>query len=107
MKTYGDMPDSHRELVKELVVLEKYFDDHQDTVPPEAAAKGFLCCAHDWYSLHMGEEGQRLLYRAEARCPGYFANLLDDQASRDPDFNILVENLKKTSAVKTFVRLGY
>ena len=107
MRYYGDIPIQHLELVKELEILEDWFNENGDGVPPKAAAKGAVCMAHDYFSMEMEEEADRLLIMAEKQYPGYFKKQIHDDALKDKDFNTLVENLKRSIGLGTMKLLGF
>lgn len=107
MKTYGDIPAHDRDLILQLEALETWFYEHGKELPSLSIAKGFSCIAHDYYSIFMDEEGERLLKFADKRCPGYFETAIHYHVAKDKEFAILVENLKKTSALKLMESLGY
>ena len=107
MKFYGDIPTSHRELIRELEDLETWFKDNKDLVPPLSEAKGYVAISHDYYLMEMEEEGQRLLVMADKSYPGYFESAINDHRSKDRDFNQLVENLKETMAIDLMRSYGF
>jgi hypothetical protein len=89
---YGDIPEDHRKLAKELLELEEWFDNHPE-VEPADRAKGMTCCAHDWYSMGDDDKGSELLIKANEICPGYFDNEMQVDVLKDPDFAVLVQSL--------------
>ena len=107
MKTYGDIPQKDRELIKELEDLELWFDEHKYSVDSEKAAKGFTCLAHDYYGLYMEEEGNRLIRRAEHISPNYFRSRIYEQTKRDRAFNDLVERLTLSHAMDLMKEFGF
>jgi len=107
MKYYGDIPKSHRILINELESLEKWFKKHGDTLPLLSAAKGYVCMAHDWYSMDIEEEGERCLKAADAICPGYFKAPILSQAKRDADFAYLLSRLEYGLGLDVLLSLGY
>ena len=108
MKLYGDVPESHKILVAELNSLENWFKINGDEVPLLSAAKGFTCMAHDWFSIGVEEEGERLLKGAESLCPGYFKGPILSQITRDMSFAYLVGRLTEDEiAVDVMRSLGF
>ena len=98
MRTYGEMPREHLELLRELEILEFMIDDREDVLPMLLTAKGLTSISYDYFAIHMEEEGERLLKRVNTKCPGYFVGPIFSQMSRDPEFKILVESLRKIPA---------
>lgn len=92
MKNPGDMPDEHRSLATALLVQEAIVSQDR-SLTKEEKAQGFTCLAHDWYDIDLEEEGNRLLLKAEALCPGYFKTTINQQTQADADFAFLVERL--------------
>lgn len=108
MKFAGDIPQKDRELIEELETLEAWFRDNGAGVPPLTAAKGMTCMAHDWYTLYLEEEGERLLKEAEKLYPGYFEYPIYIHMEKDKDFNNLVNSLKKIPlGLDMMVSLGF
>jgi hypothetical protein len=107
MKYYGDIPVEHLEIVRELIVLERWFHDHGDTVPSLLAAKGFVSMSHDYFSMFMDEEGVRLLTKAENCHKGYFKGPIYEHANKDGAYDFLVESLKNTSGIKLMRSFGF
>lgn len=104
---YGDIPAEHLKLVEELQYLERLVNAHIEDFPSLALGKGFVCSAHDYYSIFMDEEGERLLKLVDQHCPGYFyAPILIHMAS-DNEFNKLIQGLKKTAALEVMISLGF
>jgi hypothetical protein len=93
MKLHGDVPQEHRELASQLEEMETYFDGNL-SAPLEMIAKGYVCLAHDWFSIGEEDEGHRLLGKADRVFPGYFTNKASDHADEDPDFARLMVNLR-------------
>jgi hypothetical protein len=107
MKSYGDIPKDHVNLVEELVQLENWFYENGAEISPISAAKGFTCIAHDYFSMHMEEEGSRLLNLAEKQYPGYFGSAIHIHVEKDKDFEQLVKNLKNSLAIDVLISLGF
>ena len=107
MKCYGDIPEDHRILAKELESLERWFLEHGENIPLLSAAKGFTCMSHDYFHLYFEEEGERLLRAADKICPGYFKGPIYTQTEKDESFACLVDGLKKSSALEVMVSLGF
>lgn len=92
MQLNGDVPEDHKILAKNLEELEKSLDS-LDKIENPTRAKALTCLAHDWYTIGMEDEGQRLLRKAEDACPGYFETVLVQQAQEDEDFNTVIQSL--------------
>jgi hypothetical protein len=107
MKYFGDISEEHRELVKELEALEKWFNEHGNDLPAGAIAKGMTCIAHDYFCMEMEETGERFLKEAEKHCPGYFKGPIFVHIDKDSDFRHLIKQLKKTLGYETMVSLGF
>lgn len=107
MKFYGDIPADHRALAEELVELESWFKNYGSGIPPLIAAKGSVCMAYDWYTIHAEEEGDRLIREAEKLCPGYFKSPIHLDVEMDREFAYLVEGLKKTLGLDLMKSLGF
>ena len=86
------MPDEHRTLATALQ-LEETLTGQDKTLPKELKAMSYTCLAHDWYDIDLEEEGNRLLLKAEAICPGYFKETINQQTAANPNFAFLVERL--------------
>lgn len=95
MKTYGDVPKYLVKPIRDLITLERWFHDNSDAVPSLAKAKGLTCIAHDYYAMHMEEEGYRFLYMVELHCPGYFKGPIYSHINKDSEFRVLINNLNK------------
>ena len=63
--------------------------------------------SYDWYSMDLEEEGERLLKKADKYCPGYFKGPIYSHISRDEDYAILVDGLKRSIAIDTMSSLGF
>lgn len=107
MKAFGDIPEEHSELIKELNVLENWFYENKDKVASLDVAKGFTCMAYDYYAMDFEEEGERLLRIVDKECPGYFKGPIYSHMAKDELFDILVYSLKKTLALDTLYYLGF
>lgn len=94
MKLLGDVPQEHKELAIQLESMEEYLDGKaKSLLPKEMIAKGYVCLAHDWYSMGEEEIGVSLLEKAEKTYPGYFKEVLIGQTLEDSDFDRLVKSL--------------
>lgn len=107
MITHGDIPEKDKVLIEELTLLENWFNEHGGGLPGLAIAKGMTCMGHDYYCIHMEEEGDRLLKRAEHYYPGYFKGPIHAQALRDVEFSFILANLKKTLGLEMMLSLGF
>ncbi len=107
MKSYGDMPEHHKRLVEELTLLEEWFYEHGSTLPILVVAKGMVCIAHDYYTMDMEEEGDRLLFLTDKHCPGYFRAPIIVHTQDDLEFFYLVEYLKLSMALEIMEYLGF
>ena len=90
---YGNVPEEHREAVKKLLEQEASLEEHIEMLP-KYVAQGYICLAHDWYEMNMEEEGQRLLLRANAVCPGYFKEHMIKHTEENQNFRIIVIRLQ-------------
>lgn len=107
MKPAGDIPADHLELARELETLENWFATEGSRISSLAAAKGFTCISHDYYSIFFDEEGDRTLIKADKEHPGYFREPIFEDMARDEDFNRLVKNLKTTPGIEIMRSLGF
>lgn len=92
MKFAGDVPKQHKELAKELEVLERIVDLGKQSNGKRAQA--YTCLAHDWYQMNVEEEGHRLLLKADKVFPGYFESSLIKSQVEDEKFRIILNNVK-------------
>lgn len=93
MKLYGDVPESHKQLVINLEDMEVHLDDKNHVFTSLDKAKAFTCLAHDWYMVGLEEEGSRLLKKAEEVSPGYFDKVVKEDMEKDENFDILVKRI--------------
>lgn len=107
MKYFGDIPAEHLETLNELVKLEDWFFTNGDTIAPSMAAKGFVSMSHDYFSMFMDEEGDRMLNIAESSCKGYFKKKIIEHRNADGSYDYLVECLKNTSGIKLMKSFGF
>ena len=103
MKFFGDLNQKERVLVEELIQMERYFEEHKYS--KSLSAKAFISLAHDWYSLHIEEEGERLLLKAAKIDPGYFSDTMSKHMSEDKEYEILVRSLTHRMAELLLVKL--
>jgi hypothetical protein len=106
-KYYGDIPEAHLELLKELQDLEAWFSEHGAEIPAVMAAKGMTCMAHDYYSMEMDEVGDRLLRNAEKLSPGYFQGAINIHRAKDKEYDKLVYQLQDTLGYQIMLSFGY
>lgn len=107
MKYYGDIPERHLEVLEELEALESWFGVFGKELSTIAAAKGFVCMAHDYYEIEFDEEGDRLIMLAEEQSPGYFKGPIHSHMSNDLAFDYLVNGLKKSLGFELMKSLGF
>lgn len=107
MRSYGDIPEIHLELLEELVALEKWFNESGTDLPIMSIAKGLVCIGHDYYVMEMEEEGDRLFVLADRYCPGYFKGPVYSHAAKDIVFASLIKSLKPTLAYNLMLSLGF
>jgi hypothetical protein len=107
LRYYGDIPEPHREILKELEMLESWFSKNGKRINPPQAAKGFVCMAHDYYHIYFDEEGERLLNVVESIVPGYFREMVWEHIESDLDFAHLVGQLVDTSGLFVMTSLGF
>jgi hypothetical protein len=88
----GNLPLDKREHAEELTKLEIEVSQSFQ-IPKEQMAKVFVCLAHDWYQMDVEEQGQRLLEKAEAVCPGYFKETIIQHRLQDKNFETVIQNL--------------
>jgi hypothetical protein len=93
---HGDIPSDHLKLAKELEEMEEFFDHPTENMPKSLIAKGFVCCAHDWYEMGDDEKGNQLLEKAEKVCPGYFENEMLKHVDEDELFDLVVLGITKS-----------
>lgn len=107
MKYYGDMPAEHVDLVKQLQALEDWFTKQGEGIPALSASKGFVAMAHDYYTLYMEEEGDRLIDMAEDSYPGYFEGSIHYHMDKDSDYKKLVKALESSLGFGLMLSYGY
>ena len=107
MRYYGDIPIDHRELSEELVQLELWLNERIKEFPILDVAKGMVCISHDYYSMEMEEEGDRLINIAEKHCPGYFKGPIYVHMEKDETFEYLVSKLRKSLAAELMATYGF
>lgn len=107
MKTYGDLPEEHAKLVKQLCRMEELLTEYGSKLSPLSISKGLTCIAHDYHAMDMEEEGDRLLRAAEKTCPGYFKGPILVHVDQDRDYYRLVLQLTDTLALETMISLGF
>lgn len=88
-----DVPEWQKELAPELRKIEQSIDDMLPEISPAQKAKCYVSLAYDWYSMGAIAEGQNLIKKAEAICPGYFANEARKQMAESPTFNYLMNQI--------------
>jgi len=91
MKLGGDLSDKQKEQGAELTKFERLVDG--DPYTNERKAQIYTCLAHDWFQLDMEEEGNRLVLKAEAVCPGYFKGPVIQHQLENPGFDTVIKNL--------------
>lgn len=108
MKTYGDIPQDHENLIKELNTLLEFLILNKDSLPHLMFSKSMTCIAHDYFAIDMEEEAQGYLIMAAEHSPGYFMAPIFCEMKNDPLFNYLVNDLKGNQfALRTMTELGF
>jgi hypothetical protein len=107
MTPYGDIPDKDRRIISEILLLQAWLNDRKSVLPPLTVAKAMVCLAHDWYEVHMEEEGDKLLKKAEELCPGYFMAPILVQMKNDSEFCLLVCQLRDTLGWELILSFGF
>lgn len=107
MKYYGDIPVAHLEILKDLEMLEAWFNKNQNRISPLMASRGMVLMAHDYYSMDMEEEGDRFLRLADTISPGYFKGPILCHMEEFKEVWQIVEQLKKTLGLELMVKLGF
>lgn len=107
MIPYGDIPQKDRDIIKEVLLLESWLNKYKSGLPILSVAKAMVCLAHDWYTVHMEEEGDKFLNKAEELCPGYYIAPILIQMKNDPEFYRLVYQLKNTLGWDFMISLGF
>lgn len=107
MKFYGDIPQHHKELVKELQELEEQLNYYLPIGDLCDYAKGMTCLASDYASMDMEEESIRLINIAEKAYPGYFKKKIYDHAKEDRDYLTLILSIKNPIALEHMRNLGF
>lgn len=92
IQMYGDVPETYKQLAKDLLEQEVLFDSSKG-IPVNIIAKAYVCMAHDWYQIGMDEKGTQLLAKADQVCPGYFDNHMVQDAQDHADYAELVNNI--------------
>lgn len=88
-----DVPEWQKELAPELRKIEQSIDDMLPGIPAAQKAKCYVSLAYDWYSMGAIAEGQKLIKKAEAICPGYFAKEARQQMAESPTYNYLMNQI--------------
>jgi hypothetical protein len=91
MKFSGDATEEQKRQGAELTEFERLVDN--DPYTPERKAQIYVCLAHDWFMIEMEEEGERLIYKALAVCPGYFGEPMIQHQLENPNFATVIKNL--------------
>jgi hypothetical protein len=108
MKTHGDIPQHHEDLIKELVELSDFVMLNRYTLPNLSFSKCMVCIAHDYFAMDMEEEAEKYLKLADEHCPRYFMAPILCEMKKDYLFDELVSELSKNSFAKpTMVKLGF
>lgn len=92
MRLVGDVSEKERALAAELKELEHDVGVNSK-IPMPKKAQMYVCLAHDWFQLHMEEEGNRLLLKAEKAHPTYFKTLIVEHQKADERFDSIVKNI--------------
>lgn len=88
-----DVPKWQKVLAPQLREIEKSIDEMLPAIPPAQKAKCYVALAYDWYSMGAISEGQKLIWKAEHICPGYFENEARIQMAESPTYNMLMTNI--------------
>ena len=108
MKAYGDIPQDHTDLIKEIDTLLVYLELNKDSLPNLAYSKCMTSLAHDYFQMDMEEEGEKYLRIAATHSPGYFMAPIFIEMKKDIRFDHLVSNLKENPfALQTMIDLGF
>ncbi len=87
-----EMSEKDKKIALTLSNYEKLLDDDSD-LPDERRAQCYVCLAHDWYHLKMGDEARRLLKKANQVFPGYFKRAMIQHTIESKDFDFIVKTL--------------
>lgn len=108
MKAYGDIPQFHADLIKEISTLLEYLMLNKDALPNLMFSKCMTSIAHDYFQMDMEEEGEKYLKLAANHSPGYFIAPIICEMKKDKLFDHLVTNLADNPfALKTMSMLGF
>lgn len=95
MKLLDEVPEWQRALAADLRAIEKTIDEMLPAIPTAEKAKCYVSLAYDWYEMGATAEGQKLVWKAEHICPGYFENEARAQMAQSPTFNFLMNSIAK------------
>lgn len=87
------VPEWQKQLAPQLREIEKSIEEMIPSIPAAEKAKCYVSLAYDWYSMGANAEGQKLIKKAEAVCPGYFSKEARKQMAESPTFNYLMNNI--------------
>lgn len=108
MKTYGDIPQKHADLIKEIDTLLEFLMLNKDALPHLSFSKCMTSIAHDYFQMDMEEQGEKYLKLAAEHSLGYFVAPVFSQMKQDPLFDTLILNLRDNPfALKTMNELGF
>lgn len=93
MKLVDDVPQWQKALAGQLRDIEKSIDEMLPAIPNAEKAKCYVSLAYDWYEMGAIAEGQKLVWKAEHICPGYFENEARKQMAESPTFNFLMNKI--------------
>lgn len=88
-----EVPQWQKDLAEELRKQEQSIDDMLPSIPVDERAKCYVCLAYDWYRMGATVEGQKLIWKAEATCPGYFENQARKQMAESPTYNFIMNSI--------------
>lgn len=87
------VPEWQKALAEQLRQIEKGIDDLLPGIAPAEKAKAYVSLAYDWYEMGATAEGQKLVWKAEHVCPGYFKNEARTQMAESPTFSYLMNSI--------------
>lgn len=93
MKLLKDVPEWQKALAGELREVEKSIDEMLPVIPPAEKAKCYVSLAYDWYSMGAIAEGQKLVWKAEHVCPGYFVNQARDHMTESATYSYIMSKI--------------
>ena len=94
-KLYGDVPEEHKKIAKELEELEVHLEQSSKNIEPKKLAKCYVYLASDWFNVGLDENGTDLIDKASKCCPDYFVEQIRVDMETDATYRVVVEKMYK------------